>query len=267
MHDFRNLAAHFSKGDAAEILEQLKRVPVGFQRRWGNLTLPTGKDLPQEVPQRCAIVSSSRTVLNEKAGKDIDAVDGPVLRMNYVWTKGWEASAGSRTDALLINDQMPCKWVEDEGGPPPQVKMVIVNNFGHLERVECMQKLVEQFPKVPFFVLDYPKMDEGLQKVVNLVAKKGPASLRRLTSTVMSTTGMLGGLFMMNLCKEVFHYGFLESTPCRQHYWDEEGDCITDPMHDLTKEHVLWKLISSTKGLKLPGEGIVYGWPRLQTEG
>jgi len=268
MHDFQNLAAFFSQGDVADILEELKSVPVGFWKTWGNLTLPTGKDLPQAVPQRCAIVASGRTVLNEKAGQDINAVDGPVLRMNFAQTRRYEAFVGNRTDALVVNDQVLCGWMRHSYGPPPHVKMVVVNNFGHLKGLYCMQYLQERFPKVSSFVLDIPKMSAGLRKLEDLVADKGPVSLRRLTSTVTSTTGMIGGLFLMNLCKEVFHYGFLESTACRQHYWDTKKiNCTTDEAHNLTKEHVIWKLISSTKGVNLPGEGIVYGWPRLQTEG
>mmetsp|Transcript_10032 Transcript_10032/g.28312 ORF Transcript_10032/g.28312 Transcript_10032/m.28312 type:complete len:306 (+) Transcript_10032:79-996(+) len=267
MHDFHNLRAFFSQGDVEEILEELKNVTVSFWSTWGNLTLPTGKDLPRAVPRRCAIVASGDSVLNAEAGQDIDAVDGPVLRMNFARTKRYEAFVGNRTDALLINDQVPCKWKRTSSGPPPAVKMVVINNFGLRRGVACVQYIQEAFPDVPFFVLDFPKMNSGLMKLENRVVETGPFSLRRLASTMKSTSGIIGGLFLMNLCKEVLHYGFLESPSCRKHYWEKRrSNCSVDKAHNLTKEHVLWKVISSTQGVNFTGEGIVYGWPRLQAK-
>mmetsp|Transcript_10229 Transcript_10229/g.11411 ORF Transcript_10229/g.11411 Transcript_10229/m.11411 type:complete len:263 (-) Transcript_10229:98-886(-) len=242
---------------------------------WGNVTLPTGKDLPREVPHRCAIVASGDSVLHAKARQDIDAVDGPVLRMNLAKTKGYEAFVGNRTDALLINDLVACKWQRKSSGPPLSVKMVVINNVGKEKGWTCVKYLQTTFPDVSFFVLDYPKIYPALAKLENRVDKTGPFSLRRLTSTLASTSGMLGGLLLMNLCKEVLHYGFLESSSCREHYWEirtsnkgksrkRTSHCSMDPIHNLTREHMLWKIISSTQGVNFTGEGIVYGWPRLQ---
>lgn len=274
MHDFHNMSAFFSEGDAEAILEELKNVTVGFMTTWGKATLPTG-NLLREVPHRCAIVASGDSVLHAKARQDIDAVDGPVLRMNLATTKGYEAFVGSRTDALLINDLVACRWQRQSSGPPLSVKMVVINNVGHEKGWACVQYLQKAFQNVSFFVLDYPKIYPGLEKLEKHVVEAGPFSLRRLTSTLASTSGMLGGLLMMNLCKEVLHYGFLESSSCREHYWEirrsgkgrsrkQTSHCSMDPGHNLTREHMLWKVISSTQGVNFTGEGIVYGWPRLQ---
>mmetsp|Transcript_71029 Transcript_71029/g.208177 ORF Transcript_71029/g.208177 Transcript_71029/m.208177 type:complete len:317 (-) Transcript_71029:17-967(-) len=260
--DFQNVASFFAPPTVEKILEELKRVPISFQESMGDSALPTGKDLPQAVPRRCAIVASGRSVLNATAGRDIDAVDGPVLRLNFARPEGYEAFVGSRTDALLINDHVACAWVRDNRGPPAQVKMVIINSFG--KRIEwCLELLRTRFPEVPFFVLEYSAMNSGLQRLMNLVAESGPMSFRRLTSTAASTTGLIAGLFLMNMCTEVLHYGFLESNECPEHYWERRHHKWKPFAHAITKEHILWKVISSTKGVNFSGEGIVSGWPRL----
>jgi len=274
MNDFEHLEAFISKPSVDHILEELRKVPFGFLGTWGNLTLPTEKDLPKSVPRRCAIVASGRSVLQEKAGQDIDAVDGLVMRMNGARTKNYEAFVGRRTDVLMINDQGPCKWMKEATGPPAEVKMVVVNSFGEKFRIEvqCMEYLQRRFPAVPVFLLNFEMTNNNLQRLMDRVLEKGPLSLRRLNSTTWSSSGLLGGLFLMNLCREVLHYGFIGSSKCRQHYWegpfwDKHGRfCTKDFLHhDLTKEHVLWKVISNTTGVRHRGEGIVRGWPRLQS--
>mmetsp|Transcript_114011 Transcript_114011/g.333195 ORF Transcript_114011/g.333195 Transcript_114011/m.333195 type:complete len:308 (-) Transcript_114011:38-961(-) len=266
MSDFDNLEAFFSQSNVSEILEEMKNISVGFLKTWGNVTLPTERDLPRAVPQRCAIVASGRSVLNATAGEDIDAVDGPVLRLNFPSTQRYEAFVGNRTDALLINDQGPCHWKNRGPGPFAEVKMLVINNFGHKRGAECMPYLQERYPAVPAYVLDFDRMNKGLQRLTSKVFEMAPLSLSRaLTSTAWSTTGMIGGLFLMNMCREVLHYGFLESASCQQHYWDRSKKCTQDRMHNLTKEHVLWKVISSTAGVNFTGEGLVRGWPRLQS--
>jgi len=266
LHDFENLMSFYSKDDLAEIREELKNVTVGFWNTTHNLTLPTNKNLPRKAPHRCALVSSGPTVLNATAGHDIDAVDGPVMRMNFAQTKGYEDFVGNRTEALVVNDQIPCLWTSRKTGPPAHVKMVFINSFGRAVKYECMKYLQEEFPKVPFFLLDYFPMHEGLVRAALTAVEKGPASLKRLRGGIMSTTGMIAGLTLMNLCQEVLHYGFLESVGCQQHYWTRgRGSCSVDPWHNITREHVLWKVISSTRGMKFRGEGLTPGWPRLQS--
>lgn len=79
---------------------------------------------------------------------------------------------------------------------------------------------------------------------------------------------MLGTIFLMRMCKEVHHYGFMpingEMNNCRQHYWDKHAanGCEMDSMHLLSDEHVLLASLSE-KG-KLEGEGVLHGQHWLQ---
>jgi len=264
--DFQNLMTFFSRPDVARILAELKRVPVEFLAERSNFSLPTWKDLPKHAPERCALVANGRSVLNSTAGGDVDAVDGTVLRLNNAVTRGFEAFVGKRTDALLVNDDVPCHWKHNRVQLPPQVKMVIMNDFGN-NRSMCISYLRDYFPRVRVLALEFREMNRALQKLLDLVAEEGPLSLRRLGSTKASTSGLIGGLVLMNMCKEVLHYGFLESNDCTEHYFQRirHRPCQKNGFHDMTREHVLWKVISRTEGVKFKGEGIVSGWPGLET--
>jgi len=264
--DFQNLMAFYSKSDLEEIHQALMRVPIGLSsltgsltQPAGNLTLPASMSLWGAVPRRCAIVASSRNVLNGRAGKDIDAVSGPVMRMNSAKTEGYEAFAGGRTEVMLINGPTSENWMarnEDRAG----LKMVIIN--AHKDN-RVMKELLRQPLKLPYYLLEGRAATiSAVNGVLELIAEKGPASLRRLIKPKEATTGMIGGLLLLNMCREVLHYGFLEAESCQQHYWETTRKCSVDHVHKITREHMLWKIISSTQGTSVTGEGLVQGWPK-----
>mmetsp|Transcript_96707 Transcript_96707/g.282697 ORF Transcript_96707/g.282697 Transcript_96707/m.282697 type:complete len:339 (-) Transcript_96707:82-1098(-) len=285
MADFKNLKAFYSELDLAQIMDELKRVPVDFLELGGenvtitpgNLALPTGRrSTASGPPQRCAIVSSSQNVLRGAAGWDIDAVDGPVLRMNYAVTEGYEDFVGSRFEVMLVNDRAFCWWINHNWSkrrqaPDPRVKMVLLS--GHPTTHRCARYMSMGRPQeVPSFMLGTTSEEtfRGLDRVMDLVVERGPASLRRLTKPGIkpphATSGLVGGLLLMNMCKEVLSYGFLEGVECQEHYWADTHSCTKDMHHRITREHMLWKVISSTQGTNFTGEGIAPGWPHLQTK-
>jgi len=276
MEDFQNLNAFYSELDIARIRKQLKRIKVRFRQlggnksnlTTGNMSLPTGSmSAVRGAPQRCAIVASSQNVLNSRAREDIDAVDGPVMRMNLAVTTGYEKFVGSRTEVLLVNDVALCWLLRYHLLPEPGVKQVMINGGRKVKRV-CLNYLAKVFPQEDSFVVEnVGQTIRGIDKVLDLVAENGPASLRRLTKPTHATSGLVGGLLLMNMCKEVLHYGFLQGGACQEHYWEDTHNCSTDQNHLITREHMLWKLISTTRRTNFTGEGIVRGWPRLQTEG
>mmetsp|Transcript_37017 Transcript_37017/g.115243 ORF Transcript_37017/g.115243 Transcript_37017/m.115243 type:complete len:320 (+) Transcript_37017:61-1020(+) len=270
--DFQRLSSYFSEDDLWEILERLKQVPVRFKTSLMGVPMSSSKDLNRTAPRQCALVSNSRNLLEQNAGADIDAVDGPVLRINGAVTEGFEQHVGSRKELLMINDQMPCMWEALKQGPPRGVQFVIVNDFDNKDRrlrAGCVRYMVERFPQVKFFALDWSEMNQKLTQLLDDVVQKSPPSLWGAASDELSTSGLVGGLFLLNLCEEVRHFGFLHSEVCKEHYFDPDAymaDCTNAKKHSLSQEHILWKLVSSTWRSRHSGEGHIAGWPRLQSQ-
>jgi len=264
MNDYQDLMSFYSSTDIEEVTDSLKRVKVVLLRSIYNLTLPTHEALSQWTPRTCAIVASGWSVLNAEAGRHIDEVPGPIVRMNQAVTTGYERFVGRRTDAMFVNEQFPCFWKNYSLGPPAQAKWVFINPVDKLIPYECMKYLQDRFPRVHFFLLDYPLMSPGLHKAIQLAVDKGPISLARLRWVPYITTGLIGAVTLMNLCPNILHYGFLESSACQEHYWGRNKNCSVTTYHNVTSEHVLLKIVSNTSGVRFKGEGLLPGWPRLQ---
>mmetsp|Transcript_6917 Transcript_6917/g.7519 ORF Transcript_6917/g.7519 Transcript_6917/m.7519 type:complete len:217 (-) Transcript_6917:52-702(-) len=156
MNDYQDLMSFYSSTDIEEVTDSLKRVKVVLLRSIYNLTLPTHEALSQWTPRTCAIVASGWSVLNAEAGRHIDEVPGPIVRMNQAVTTGYERFVGRRTDAMFVNEQFPCFWKNYSLGPPAQAKWVFINPVDKLIPYECMKYLQDRFPRVHFFLLDYP---------------------------------------------------------------------------------------------------------------
>eukprot|EP00409_Alexandrium_fundyense_P004801 CAMPEP_0185905428 /NCGR_PEP_ID=MMETSP0196C-20130402/4632_1 /TAXON_ID=2932 /ORGANISM="Alexandrium fundyense, Strain CCMP1719" /LENGTH=178 /DNA_ID=CAMNT_0028624947 /DNA_START=51 /DNA_END=584 /DNA_ORIENTATION=+ len=166
------------------------------------------------APKRCAMVSSSRTVLQEEAGRDIDACDGPVMRLNLAPSKGFESHVGSRTDIVLVNDQIPCYWMDRNEGPAEGIRAVIINDFGNMNnlvRYECVRYLVQGFPSVKFFAVDFEAMNSGLKHVMEQIETLPESD----TTPLWATSGLVAGMSLLGFCEELFHYGFIHSENCR----------------------------------------------------
>jgi len=240
----------------------VKMVPVALKRQIAGVPLSTGSSLP--FPKQCALVSNSVSLTLADAGKSIDAVDGIVARINDAPTTGFERHVGNRTELMIVNDLMPCKWKTTGSGPRAGIRYVLVNDFANGIDKGCVEWMISTFPHVHFFALEFAPMNSAFLKIFDQV------NVSLLERRYWVTTGLVGAAFLLNVCEEVRHYGFLaiEGQPdknnCREHYWDTNGGCSVDIMHRLSVEHLLWPAISS-KG-RLPGEGTIPGWPRLQRQ-
>jgi len=259
------------------IRKLFQEVPIELKDEVFGVRMANASVLP--MPGVCTVVANSRSALLPEAGRKIDADGGFVMRFNKALTEGYEPYVGHRTDILVVNDQVPCIWRDTSSGPEDGIRYVLLNDFGFTEgpgflKKECVESMVQQFPDVSFLALDFPPINGAIQRIMDEAPGKELAELMLVPPpTPWISTGFVGLAFLLNLCQEVRHYGFLPasgdaSADCAQHYWKwktpaeggklETADwsgCEPDPVHRLGREHVLWSLLSS------PGEGVIRGWP------
>lgn len=261
LHGHRHLARTktFSPEDVQNIVGLLQKVPVKLLSGDG---LASGADLP-EAPKECSLVSNGKGIRKSKAGERIDETEGPVMRFNgAVVAKKFEADVGSRQDFMVVNDIAVCDMVSRN--ITPQVKYLLLNSFGHWKNAmnglhKCIREMHNRTgDRLKIFVVDFIPLNKA---VLNIFKALDLGEMGGRAKWV--TSGIVGALFLMNMCERVNHFGFMNNDTCMQHYWQGNNiQCSYDIWHRLDCEKVLWRIASIP--MELPSSGWLPGSAKLQ---
>nr|XP_023667154.1 beta-galactoside alpha-2,6-sialyltransferase 2-like [Paramormyrops kingsleyae] len=198
--------------------------------------------------QTCAVVSSAGAILNSSLGKEIDDHD-VVLRFNAAPTKGYENDVGNRTTIRIINSQILANpsfrfqtsslykgLVLVAWDPAPySVDLLKWYRKPDYDLFTPYVRHRKHHPGQPFYIL-HPKFIWQLWDVIQ------GNSLEDIQPNPPSS-GFIGILLMMVLCREVHVYEYIPSR--RQsylcHYYEQYYDeaCTLGAYHPLLFEKML----------------------------
>uniref|UniRef100_A0A6I8NQB0 Beta-galactoside alpha-2,6-sialyltransferase 2 n=1 Tax=Ornithorhynchus anatinus TaxID=9258 RepID=A0A6I8NQB0_ORNAN len=162
----------------------------------------------------CAVVMSAGAILNSSLGAEIDAHDA-VLRFNSAPTRGYEKDVGNKTSLRIINSQ----WYKkpDYNLFTPYVQ--------HRRR----------YPSQPFYIL-HPKFIWQLWDIIQ-------ENTREKIQPNPPSSGFIGILIMMSMCREVHVYEYIPSVRqtdlCHYHELYYDAACTLGAYHPLLYEKLL----------------------------
>ncbi|XP_026157134.1 beta-galactoside alpha-2,6-sialyltransferase 2-like isoform X1 [Mastacembelus armatus] len=242
---------------------------------WDQLVpLQTVQDLHY---QKCAVVMSAGSMLRSALGREIDSHDA-VLRFNAAPTVGFETDVGNKTTIRIINSQIVSKRKHQFSSSPLYEGVTLLvwdpasyslnltkwfqkpdfNLFSAYERRRI------QRPEQPFYVL-HPQFIWTLWDLIqnnteDQIQPNPPSS------------GFMGILLMMSLCRDVSVYEFLPSTrhTSRCHYYERNFDsaCTFGAYHPLLYEKLLVQRLNegNVDELRTKGKVRLRGFSAVQCE-
>ena len=226
----------------------------------------------QRTPRfgRCALVSSSSSLLRSECGEEIDRHDA-VWRMNLPTTEGYERDVGSRTDIEVVMS-WPARLLIDPSGnmykelqpilefvnttssgspavavphshPPRQLKVrgeaVILSGGSPLLCEPFLKSQPSRWGAKRFMYAS--SHFSGVYKALG----------KFMPEHWVPSTGLRAIVLAWSMCAEITLYGFSTSVPnstgSLYHFWDTEADTTADkspdaearPKHQMDKEHQL----------------------------
>lgn len=198
----------------------------------------------------CAVISSAGCLLNHKLGREIDAAD-MVIRFNTAKTKGFEEMVGAKDDLRIINMMVPEQFV-DEGGFPSN-KTTYVVSAPVADKDADAVALHQRWPDNKIYRIPTPALGR-LQTALREAYPPHWFSGEEW-KTQWPTTGAVGMLVALSLCKEVRAYG-MAGTPGslggNMHYFPPEWgggagvEQTTDSVHlSLRAEKDIWRRLAT----------------------
>ncbi|XP_063809872.1 beta-galactoside alpha-2,6-sialyltransferase 2 [Pseudophryne corroboree] len=214
--------------------------------------IPLNKLYPQGF-STCAVVSSAGAILNSSLGAEIDSHDA-VLRFNSAPTHNYEKDVGNKTTMRIINSQIltnPNHHFTDSSlykdvtlvawDPSPYYADLHMwyhkPDYNFFPPYEQHRK---KNPDQPFYIL-HPKFTWELWKVIqeNSDEKIQPNP---------PSSGFIGILIMMSLCRKVHVYEYIPSYRqtdlCHYHEQYYDAACTLGAYHPLLYEKMLIQRIN-----------------------
>lgn len=221
----------------------------------------------------CAVVMSAGAILNSSLGEEIDSHDA-VLRFNSAPTRGYEKDVGNKTTMRIINSQIltnPNHHFMDSSlykdvilvawDPAPYsadlnlwYKKPDYNLF--TPYIQHRQKN----PSQPFYIL-HPKFIWQLWDIIQ-------ENTKEKIQPNPPSSGFIGILIMMSMCREVHVYEYLPSIRqtelCHYHELYYDAACTLGAYHPLLYEKLLVQRLNTGTRRDLHHKGKVV-LPGLQT--
>ncbi|XP_074210627.1 beta-galactoside alpha-2,6-sialyltransferase 2 isoform X1 [Camelus bactrianus] len=209
--------------------------------------VPLGQLHPRGL-RSCAVVTSAGAILNSSLGEEIDSHDA-VLRFNSAPTRGYEKDVGNKTTVRIINSQIltnPSHHFIDSSlykdvilvAWDPAPYSANLNLWYKKPDYNLFTPYVQyrrRNPDQPFYIL-HPKFIWQLWDIIqeNTEEKIQPNP---------PSSGFIGILLMMTLCREVHVYEYIPSVRqtelCHYHELYRDAACTLGAYHPLLYEKLL----------------------------
>ncbi|XP_020042629.1 beta-galactoside alpha-2,6-sialyltransferase 2 isoform X3 [Castor canadensis] len=227
--------------------------------------VPLGQLHPRGL-RSCAVVMSAGAILNSSLGQEIDSHDA-VLRFNSAPTRGYEKDVGNKTTVRIINSQIltnPSHHFIDSSlykdvilvawDPAPYsanlnlwYKKPDYNLF--TPYIQHRQKN----PTQPFYIL-HPKFIWQLWDIIQ-------ENTKEKIQPNPPSSGFIGILIMMSMCKEVHVYEYIPSIRqtelCHYHELYYDAACTLGAYHPLLYEKLLVQRLNTGTQADLHRKGKV----------
>ncbi|XP_007252402.3 beta-galactoside alpha-2,6-sialyltransferase 1 [Astyanax mexicanus] len=199
-------------------------------------------------PKTCAVVTSAGALRGSSLGKDIDSHDA-VIRFNSAPMKGYERDVGKKTTVRIVNSQLVVsekkKFFQD---PRYRTGVLIIwdpapysrdldewykhHDYNFHEHYHEYRKV---HPEQPFYIIS-PSMQWDLWDVIQ---ENSPVDIQPNPPS----SGMLGIIVMMSVCKHISVYEFVPSQRktelCHYYSSDRNWQCTQGHYHPLLFEKSL----------------------------
>ncbi|XP_035248600.1 beta-galactoside alpha-2,6-sialyltransferase 2 [Anguilla anguilla] len=275
-HPGREVLCELKKGARVRALDG-KEQPFS-QMGWGRLVpLEPLEQVHGARFQTCAVVTSAGAILNSSLGKEIDSHEA-VLRFNAAPTGGYENDVGNKTTIRIINSQILAN-PKHRFNTSSLYKGVILVAWDPAPYTSDLLKWYnspdynlftpyaqhrQRHPSQPFYIL-HPKFIWQLWDIIQGNTKEN-------IQPNPPSSGFIGILLMMTLCKEVHVYEYIPSLRqtdlCHYHEQYYDAACTLGAYHPLLYEKMLIQRMNtgSDQDLKRKGKVTLPGFSTINCD-
>ncbi|XP_029929135.1 beta-galactoside alpha-2,6-sialyltransferase 2-like [Myripristis murdjan] len=245
---------------------------------WAALVPPRPlEQLQASEYQTCAVVTSAGAILNSSLGQEIDSHDA-VLRFNAAPTKGFEKDVGNKTTIRIVNSQILAR-PKHQFNTSSLYQDVTLVAWDPAPYSVDLHKWFEN----PDYDLFTPYSERRRRRPDQPFYILHPAFIWRLWDVIQANTedniqpnppssGFIGILLMMALCREVHVYEYIPSVRqtdlCHYHERYYDAACTLGAYHPLLYEKLLVQRmnIASEHDLRTKGKVTLRGFSAVDCE-